>query len=121
MRLPALLFVAALGLAACAPGVTIDEAYGRPDATTWSYFEGSPSAVVNAIGQHLSNERIRIESMVDEAGGVVLTLSAYSGSMDTARILVQPTAEEGFRSRAQAYPSGRALPRGLERAIESRL
>ena len=109
--------LAGLGLAGCARGVTYDDAYGRPDATEWTYFEGSPQAVLDAITRYYSIRDVATESARNENGGVVLTLASRSGSADVGQILVQATTEEGFLSRAQVYPSRRSLPRDLEVGI----
>ncbi|HEX8385296.1 MAG TPA: hypothetical protein VF576_03875 [Rubricoccaceae bacterium] len=106
--------VASAGLAGCARGVTIDDAYGRPDATEWTYFEGPAQTVVDAIARYYSIRDVATESARDESGGIVLTLAPRSGSADVGQILVQATNVEGFQSRAQVYPTRRPLPRDLE-------
>ncbi|WP_412070137.1 hypothetical protein [Rubrivirga sp. IMCC43871] len=100
---------------------TFEEVYGRPDPFEWTYFEGPPEAVVDAIGATFSQTGVRVESYRDEAGGVIITTSSRRGSAQTADILVQATTEEGFGSRAQLYPTGAPLPRWLEIEITGRL
>jgi len=111
------LLLATLGAASltgCARGVTIDDAYGRPDATRWTYFEVSAQTAIDAISEYYSGRGIATESARDEAGGVVLTLADRNGGVDTGQILIQSTAVEGFQSRAQLYPDRRPLPRDVE-------
>lgn len=112
------LAVLALAAAGCS---TFEEAYGRPDPFDWTYFEGPPQAVIDAIGATFAQTGVRIESYREEAGGVVITMSSRQGSAQTADILVQATTEEGFGSRAQFYPVGDPLPRWLEMEITGRL
>ncbi len=104
----------AAGLTGCARGVTIDDAYGRPDATRWTYFGVPAQTAIDAISQYYSSLGIATESARNEAGGVILTLANRSGGVDTGQILIQSTAVEGFQSRAQVYPSRRPLPRNVE-------
>lgn len=108
-------------LAACAPGVTIAEAYGEPDPLDWSYFRATPDAVVTATDQALSFSSLRIESFQDLNAGVVLTLSGRYGTAGFTEILVEPTDEEGYGARAQIYQRDAPLPNNLERAIEAQL
>lgn len=117
----ALLLAPLLALVACAPGATIDGAYGRPDATTWTYFEGSARDVVDAISRYYTFQDVRTESVRSEGGGLVLTLASRRGGAGLAQILVQPTTVEGFESRAQLYPVGRPLPRDLEDGVTREL
>ena len=105
---------ATAGLAGCARGVTYDEAYGRPDATEWTYFNVPAQTTINAVSQYYSARGVATESARDENGGVVLTLASQGGSSDTGQILIQATSVEGFQSRAQVYPSRRPLPRDVE-------
>ncbi len=111
------LLLATLGVASltgCARGVTIDDAYGRPDATRWTYFEVPAQTTIDAISEYYSSRGIATESARDEAGGVVLTLADRNGGVDTGQILIQAVSVEGFQSRAQIYPSRRPLPRDVE-------
>ena len=112
----ALLFatLGATGLTGCARGVTIDDAYGRPDATRWTYFEVSAQTTIDAISRYYSGLGIATESARDESGGVILTLADRNGGVDTGQILIQATSVEGFQSRAQLYPNRRPLPRDVE-------
>ena len=106
-------------LAGCGTA-TIDSAFGRPDATEWTYFEGPAQDVLDAIRQFYSARGVATESARDEAGGVILTLAVASGSADVGQILVQATNVEGFESRAQIYPTRRPLPQALETDITRR-
>ena len=110
--------VATAGLAAsltgCARGVTYDEAYGRPDATDWTYFNVPARQVVGAISQFYSDRGVATEQTRDEAGGIVMTFANRRVGGETAEILVQATTVEGFEARAQLYPGRRPVPRELE-------
>lgn len=120
MRPLLLAVVAMTGLAAlsgCHRGLTIDQAYGRPDATEWTYFNVPAQRTLDAVRRFYSGQGVSTESARDEAGGVVLTLAVRQGSGDTGQILVQSTRVEGFQSRAQVYPSGRPVPEDLETYI----
>ncbi len=108
------LLVASAGLAGCARGVTYDEAYGRPDATEWTYFNVPPSRVADAISQFYSDRGLATEQTRDEAGGTVLTFASRRSGGETAEVLVQATTVEGFETRAQLYPGRRPLPRNVE-------
>lgn len=113
------LLVAALGLAGlgssgCARGVSYDDAYGRPDARRWTYFNVPAQKTIDAISRYYSSIGIATESARDESDGVVLTLANRNGGVDTGQILIQATAVEGFQSRAQIYPSRRPIPRDAE-------
>ncbi|HEX8299214.1 MAG TPA: hypothetical protein VF594_08655 [Rubricoccaceae bacterium] len=113
----ALLATAALGatsLSGCARGVTFDDAYGRPDATEWTYFNTPAQTVIDAITRYYSGRGVATESARNEGGGVVLTIANRSGSASTSQILVQSTDVEGFQARAQVYPIRRPLPRDVE-------
>ena len=113
---PALVF---LLLGGCS-GATIDEAYGRPDATRWTYFEASAEQVVSAIESYYAPSEIRLEASSQEAGGVLLTFASRQGGSTTQLILVQRSPVEGFGARAQLYPRGRPLPRDMEAFVAGR-
>ena len=113
------LLVAALGLAGlgssgCARGVTIDEAYGRPDATRWTYFNVPAQRTIDAISRYYSGRGIATESARNESDGVVLSFGVRTGGVETGQILVQATTVEGFQSRAQIYPERRPIPQDAE-------
>ena len=108
------LLVASAGLAGCARGVTYDEAYGRPDATEWTYFNVPARQVADAISRYYSDRGVATEQTRDEAGGVVLTFADRRAGGETAEILVQATTVEGFESRAQLYPGRRPIGRDVE-------
>ena len=116
-----LLAFAALPAGGCARGVTIDQAFGRPDATTWTYFEGSPSAVVEALSRHYEMLGVRTESVREEGGGVVVVLTPREGAATNVEVLVQATTEGRFGARAQIYPDQRPLPRDAEAGVTGRL
>ena len=118
MRIVSLLGL--LVLAGCT-GATYDEAYGRPDATEWTYFDGSADEVVEAIQAAYVGTDLVAEGVGSEAEGMVVTFSARSGSSDLVQYLVQGTEEGGFESRAQTYPFARPLPRWLEISVSGRL
>ena len=114
MRTLVLLALATSSLTGCARGVTIDDAFGRPDATEWTYFAAEPQRVVAAVAQYYSQIGVATESARDQDGGIVLTLASRSGSAETGQILIQATSVEGFATRAQVYPSRRPLPLDVE-------
>lgn len=107
-------------LAGCS-GASIEEAYGRPDPYDWTYFEGEAGDVVEAMEATFAASGVRIESINEEAGGVVLTLSSRFGSAEFTQVLVQRTDVEDYTARAQIYPTGAPLPRWLEMEVSGRL
>lgn len=115
-----LALLAALALLAGCSGATYDEAYGRPDARRWTYFEASPGSVISSIEAFYATSDVRLESSEESDGGVVLTLASRYGGAATQQILVQATAVEGFTSRAQLFPRRRPLPRDLEQYVSGR-
>ncbi len=115
-----LLAVALIGLAGCT-NASLAEAYGRPDPFEWTYFRGSSSDVVMALRVSLSQASIAVESVRDNEDGTVLTVSSRFDQSQSDQILVQSTAVEGFRSRAQLYPGRDPLPRWLETEVAARL
>ncbi|WP_420456921.1 hypothetical protein [Rubrivirga sp.] len=120
MRTLAALVLLSLGLAGCATA-SIEEAYGQPDPFEWTYFHGSPGDVVSAIGEAFQQSGTRIESVQNEADGVVMTLSTRFGSADFSQIRVQATDVEDYSARAQIYPQGDPLPRWLETEVSGRM
>lgn len=104
----------AAGLTGCARGVTYDEAYGRPDATRWTYFNVPAQTTIDAISRYYAGLGIATESARNESDGVVLTLANRRGGVATGQILIQATTVEGFQSRAQTYPDRRPIPRDAE-------
>lgn len=116
----AFLLTICLVAAGCGRGLSIDEAYGRPDATAWTYFYASPDAVVTSITRHYASRGVDVESTSRRDGGLVLTL-ARRGTANSDQILVQATDVQTFRSRAQIYPVGRPLSRDLEMSVSARL
>ena len=107
--------------AGCARGVTYDEAYGRPDSRDWSYFRGSTTQVVEAIGRVLAFSDVSVESVGTVEGGTVVTLGGRFGGMDMEEIYIEATSEEGFGSRAQLYGRQTPLPIRFERDIAREL
>ena len=118
MRTSLLVAVLALTFGGCA---SFEEAYGRPDPFEWTYFRGEPGDVVSAIDQALNLSNIRVESVRNEAGGALMTLSSRAGSADFDQILVQSSDAEDFASRAQIYPQRDPLPRWLEMEVSGRM
>jgi len=107
-----------LALGACA---TIDEAYGRPDSQDWTYFDGPPEAVVQALEDTFRLSGIRVESIRSEGGGTVVTFASRRGSASVSEVLVQATEVEGFSARAQIYTQSEPLPRWLEMEVTGRI
>lgn len=114
MRLLALATLLAAPILAGCGTATIDEAFGRPDATEWTYFTQSPADVQTSLSQYYRDRGVATEQSRDEAGGVVLTFANQRTGGQTAEILVQATATDGFAARAQLYPGRRPLPRDVE-------
>ena len=106
--------VATAGLTGCARGVTFDDAYGRPDATEWTYFDSPAQTVIDAVSRYYSSRGVATESARNEGGGVVLTIADRSGAGSISQILVQAIDVEGFQARAQVYPIRRPLPSDVE-------
>ena len=116
-----LLFAAFVTLAGCsAGGATYDEAYGRPDATRWTYFELPAERVVAGVEAFYDGTEIVLERTREEEGGVVLSLASRRGGARVEQILVQRTTVEGFASRAQLFPQRRPLPREMEQFLSGR-
>ena len=109
-----LTLLATVGLTGCARGVTFNDAYGRPDATEWTYFNSPAQTVIDAVTRYYSSRGVATESARNEGGGVVLTIANRSGSGSISQILVQATDVEGFQARAQVYPIRRPLPSDVE-------
>ena len=119
LRLSALAVLTAALLGGCAP---LEEAYGRPDPFDWTYFEeGTASDVVDALQETFQQSGLRVESIRNEADGVIVTLSSRRGTVDFTEVLVQNTDVEGFTVRAQIYPSRDPLPRWLEMEVSGRI
>ena len=114
----ALLFT--LGLGGCS-NASVAEAYGQPDPFEWTYFRGSPRDVVAAINVAFDQSGVRVESIRDEAGGTILTLSSRFGTAEFDQILVQSTDVEDYTARAQVYPQRDPLPRWLEAEVSGRI
>ncbi|MEM6327717.1 MAG: hypothetical protein AAF791_11425 [Bacteroidota bacterium] len=118
LRIAAAFFAISL-LSGCA---SIDEAFGVPDATEWSYFQASAGAVAVAARDALRQGGLRVERINQTTeGGYVLDVSTQTGSAAFEQIYVQPFAYESFESRAQTFPQGRRLPEDIRVAIASEL
>ncbi len=117
----ALLVFALLVAAGCAPGVTYDEAYGRPDSQDWTYFRGSTGDVVEAMTRVLAFSTTSIESVGEVPGGTVVTLSGRYGGGEMEEIYIESTSKDGFASRAQLYGRQTPLPIRFERDISREL
>lgn|GEM_PF-6468440 len=113
-RLSLLALLAVAGLLAGCAGATYDEAYGRPDATRWTYFEAAPSRVAESVEAWFSLNGWYLESSEREADGVVLTFSPREGGAGIQSVRVERSADERFGARAQTFPRGRPLSRDLE-------
>lgn len=116
-----LLVLVLLVAAGCAPGVTYDEAYGRPDSQDWTYFRGTPAEVVVAIERVLAFSGTAIESVGKVPGGTVVTLGERYGGGAMEEIYIEATSKEGFGSRAQLYGRQTPLPIRFERDISREL
>ena len=115
MRLAGLT-LCALALSACS-GASIDEAFGRPGATEWSYFEQPASDVVQALEGYYVLRDVVVESIREENGGVVLMLANQRGGASVGQILVQSVREGRYQSRAQNYLRRRPLTINEEAAV----
>ena len=122
-RVPVLALLAALVALPLASGcATIDEAYGVPEASSWSYFQGTAEEVAEAAQRRLIYDGYQIERVGQtDDGGYALTVSLRNGSADFEEILIQPYTYKMFESRAQTHPDGRRLPEGLRAAIAQEL
>lgn len=109
-----------VALAGCS-GASIEEAYGQPDPFDWTYFHGEAGDVVTALQETFSFSGLAVESVREEAGGVVVTLGAREGRADFSQILVQETDVEDYTARAQIYPVQARLPRWLEIEVSGRI
>ena len=118
-RLPLVALLAATGLVAGCSGATYDEAFGRPDATRWTYFEASPASVAASVEAWYSLNGWYLESSEREAAGVVLTFSPREGGAGIQSVRVERSADERFGARAQVSPTRRPLPRELETYVAS--
>ncbi|GAB5537617.1 MAG: hypothetical protein Rubg2KO_38660 [Rubricoccaceae bacterium] len=116
-----LLILALLVAAGCAPGVTYDEAYGRPDSQDWTYFRGSTTEVVQAIEDVLAFTTTSVESVGKVPGGTVVTLSERYGGGDVEEIYIEDTTKDGFGARAQLYGRQTPLPLRFEQDISREL
>lgn len=118
-RLPLVALLAAAGLLAGCAGATYDEAYGRPDATRWTYFETAPANVAESVEAWYSLNGWYLESSEREANGIVLTFSPREGGAGIQSVRVEGSADARFGARAQTFPRGRPLPRDLELYVSS--
>lgn len=112
--------VLGIALAGCA-GATLDDVYGVPDATDWTYFQGSFYDVSAAIEETLLANDVRVEGVRSEDGGTILTITQGGASPAINEIRIEPTEVEGYGARAQVYPDRDPLPRWLEIGVSGRL
>jgi len=111
----------ALPLAGCA---TIDEVYGVPEATRWTYFQAETNAVAGAMERALNRSGYQVERIGrTDAGEVALGVSLAQGSSDFTEILIQPfdDPDDVFYTRVQTLPRKRPIPRGLRIAVAADL
>ena len=108
-------------LAGCS-GADIDSAYGVPDATRWTYFDGTAAEVASATSDALQFSGYAV-SGVDRTtdGGYLISVTTRLASAQFTQIRVQPYEFEGYLSRAQTSPRRRALPVALRDAIEGQM
>ena len=112
----------AFSCAALTGCVSIDEAVGVPEATSWSYFQAPAGDVAVAAQDALRQGGLRVESVSETGdGGYVLNVSTRTGSAAFDQIRIQPYTYEVYESRAQTYPQGRPLPGDVRRAIAREL
>lgn len=116
-----LLVLVLLVAAGCAPGVTYDEAYGRPDSQDWTYFRGSTAEVVEAMERVLAFSTTTIESVGRVPGGTVVTLTERYGGGAMEEIYIEATDKDGFGARAQLYGRQTPLPIQFERDVAREL
>ncbi len=114
----AALFLVAGLTSGCASG-SYDQAFGRPDATRWTYFETTPTRVAQSVESWFSLNGWYLESSERETAGVVLTFSPREGGAGIQSVRVEPSTDERFGARAQVVPTRRPLPRDLETYVAS--
>lgn len=118
-RLPIAVLLVVAGLVAGCSGATYDEAFGRPDATRWTYFAASPASVAQSVEAWFSLNGWYLETTEREENGVMLTFSPREGGAGIQSVRVERSADERFGARAQTIPRQRPLPRDLELYVES--
>jgi len=115
------LAVALVALGGCT-NASIAEAYGRPHPLEWTYFAESSNDVVDALQSAFSHSNVAVESIRrEDDGSTTLTVSRRLDGTQSSLIVVQPTSETGFLSRAQVLPGADPLPRWLEIEVTSLL
>lgn len=119
-RLPLIALLAVAGLVAGCSGATYDQAYGRPDATRWTYFEASPASVSESVEAWFSLNGWYLETSEPEENGVMLTFSPREGGAGIQSVRVERSADARFGARAQTIPRQRPLSRDLEMFISRR-
>ena len=119
-RLSLVALLAVAGLTAGCAGATYDQAYGRPDATRWTYFEAAPASVAESVEAWFSLNNWYLETTDREENGVVLTFSPREGGTGVQSIRVEGSADERFGARAQVSPTRRPLTRELELYVSGR-
>ena len=118
-RLPLAALLAVASLVAGCSGTTFDQAYGRPDATRWTYFEASAERVAESVEAWFSLNGWYLETADREGNSVMLTFSPREGGAGIQSIRVERSADERFGARAQVSPTRRPLPRDLETYVAS--
>ena len=117
-----LLLALPFALAACAAGATFDEVEGVPDALHWSYFEGTPARVADALRDVLTLNGYTVDAVGTSAGGRhYVRVTTRSPGADFTEVIVEPTQVGDYRARAQTIPRGRRLARSLEVAVSAEL
>ncbi|HLA63329.1 MAG TPA: hypothetical protein VK610_02800 [Rhodothermales bacterium] len=121
-RLRLALVALPLLLTACAGGATFDEVEGVPDSRRWSYFEGTPEQVADALRSVLTLNGYTIDAVGEGPQGTqyVRVTSSPAGA-DFTEVYVEPVNVSGYTARAQTVPGRRRLARSLEVAVSADL
>ncbi len=110
-----------LALTACAH-TTFDEVEGVPDSRRWSYFEGNPAEVADALRTALVLGGYTVDAVAGGEGGrLFVRVTTSPPGADLAEIVVEPIEVSGYSARAQTVPQARRLSRDLELAVSQRL
>src|SRR5690606_27456549 len=99
-----------------------DEVEGVPDALHWSYFDGAPAQVADALRDVLAASGYTVDAVgTGEGGRHYVRVTSSPPGVDFSEVMIEPAAVRDFRARAQTVPLGRRLPRDLEMAVSVRL